>query len=185
MKMHNGILVVGLVCLAGMGGISADRISSTIATDEAAWISSAVVGDQSYSGALFMTEPSSMVRDLDLSDDLKSLTLVNSSGPLGVYEFSSREWKGTPPGLLCLFTPQESDPARHDEISTLGLWKRGIYLSLRQTGSGRTLAATEINASGMVSLDKRTEDANRTQRERSFIAGQMNLSELVEYGRGP
>lgn len=40
---------------------------------------------------------------------------------------------------------------------------------------------TDIDASGMVTLNKGTDTENLTQRERSFIAGQMNISEAVMY----
>jgi len=182
--MQKWMITGGIVILVGISGISADQISSSIATDGTAWISSAVVGDQSYSGLLFMNDPSIVVRELDLSGDLQTLTQINSSGPLGVYEFSSREWKDTPSGLLCLFTPGTANQTRYDEISTLGLLKDGVYVSVRKAGTDKTVAFTDINATGMVSLTKRTEHRNQTQRERSFIAGRMNVSEAVVYGFG-
>jgi hypothetical protein len=161
--------------------MSADLISSSIATDGTAWVSSAVLGEKSYAATLFMNDRSLMNRELDLSGDLQSQTRIQSSGPLGVYEFSAQERKKIPSRVFYVFADQGYNKTRYDEISTLGLWKDGTYISSRQLSGGQTIAITDIDATGMVSLDKKTENVNRTQRERSFVAGHMNISEAVVY----
>ena len=179
--MQKWIAIAGLVCLVGVCGMSADRISSSIATDGTAWVSSAVLGEKSYAATLFMNDRSVMNRELDLSGDVQSQTRIQSSGPLGVYEFSAQERKQIPYGVFCVFADQGYNRTRYDEISTIGLWKDGTYISTRALRGGQTFAVTDIDATGMVSLDKKTENVNRSQRERSFVAGHMNISEAVEY----
>jgi hypothetical protein len=107
MKMQKWIAIAGLVCLVGVCGMSADLISSSIATDGTAWVSSAVLGEKSYAATLFMNDRSVMNRELDLSSDLQSQTRIQSSGSLGVYEFSAQERKKNPSsGVFCVFANQ-------------------------------------------------------------------------------
>ena len=179
--MQKWIAIAGLVCLGCAGGISADLISSSIATDGTAWVSSAVLGEKSYAATLFMNDRSVMNRDLDLTTDLQSQIQIRSSGPVGAYEFSARERKKNPDEFFCVFAERGDNKTRYNEISTRGLWKNGTYISSRQVRGGQTVSITDIDATGMVSLDKKTENENQTQRERSFVAGHMNISEAVAY----
>lgn len=41
---------------------------------------------------------------------------------------------------------------------------------------------TDIDATGIVFISKGEDTINLTQRERSFVSGQMNISEAVDYG---
>jgi hypothetical protein len=185
MKMQKWITAAGLVCLAGVCGMSADLISSSIATDGTAWVSSAVLGEKSYAATLFMNERSVMNRELDFSDPVQAQIRITSSGPVGVYEFSARDRKKIPSEFFCVFAGSGENETGYDAISTLGLWKEGTYLSSRQLRGGQTVSFTGINATGMVSLAKTTENENQSQRERSFVAGQMNITEAVVYEDEP
>jgi len=180
--MQKVLAIAGVVCLLGTGWISADLISSSIKTDGTAWITSALIGDKTYAATLFTSDRSAINREVDFSGDIQAQTQIRSLGPVGVHEFSGQTRTKTRPDFTCLFAESPENKTRYDEISTLGLWSEGTYLSSRSLSGGQTTSMTDIDAAGMVSLSKGTDTINLTQRERSFVAGQMNISEAVDYG---
>lgn len=180
--MQKMIATAIVFCLLGAGWISADLISSSIKTDGSAWISSALIGEKTYATTLFTSDRSAIDREVDFFDTIQAQTRVNSSGPVGVHEFSAQARMNEHPAFACMFADRGSNKTRYDEISTLGLWSAGTYLSSRTIGLRQTGSLTDINGTGMVSLSKGTKSSNLTQRERSFIAGKMNISEAVAYG---
>lgn len=175
------IAIAGIVCLFGIWGMSADMISSSISTDGTAWVSASVLGEKSYAATLFMNDRSAMNRDLVFGQDVQSQTAIQADGPVGVHEFSAQERIHKAPSFLCAFVGKSDNKTRYDEISTLGLWSHGTYLSSRHLRDHETVSMTDINGTGMVSLYKGTDTENLTQREREFVAGQMNISEAVLY----
>jgi hypothetical protein len=181
MKMQKIIAIAGIVCLLGIWGMSADLISSSITTDGTAWVSTSVLGERTYAATLFMNDRSAMSREMVFNQDVQSQTAIRSDGPVGVHEFSAQDRTRKAPAFLCSFADRVDNKTRYDEISTLGLWSNGTYVSSRHLRDEQTVALTDIDAAGMVSLNKRTDTENLTQRERSFIAGQMNISEAVMY----
>jgi len=179
--MQKLIATAGLVCLLGIWGMSADMISSSIATDGTAWVSSAILGEKTYAATLFMNDRSAMNRELVFNQDVQSQTAIRAAGPVGVHEFSAQDRTRQAPVFLCAFADRADNKTRYDEISTLGLWSNGTYVSSRQIRDIQTVGLTNIDATGMVTLNKGTGTENLTQRERSFIAGHMNISEAVMY----
>lgn len=179
--MQKIIAIAGLVCLLGIWGMSADMISSSIATDGTAWVSSAILGEKTYAATLFMNDRSAMNRELVFNQDVQSQTAIRADGPVGVHEFSAQDRTRQAPVFLCSFADSADNKTRYDEISTLGLWSNGTYVSSRQLRDEQSVALTDIDATGMVTLNKGTSTENLTQQERSFVAGHMNISEAVMY----
>lgn len=179
--MREILAIAGLICLLGIWGMSADLISSSISTDGVAWVSSSVLGEKSYAATLFMNDRSAMTREMVVSNGVQTQTAIRSSGPVGVHEFSAQERTSGAQDYLCTFGKRAENKTRYDEISTLGLWSNGTYISSRALRGEQTVSLTDIDATGMVSLNKGTDTLNQTQRERSFVAGHMNISEAVEY----
>ncbi|MCA1915851.1 hypothetical protein [Methanospirillum hungatei] len=67
----------------------ADEISSSIVCEGATWVFSSVQGqDEHYSGSFFTTDLSSLIRILHLGDSVEVLTSQESSGPMGIDEYS-------------------------------------------------------------------------------------------------
>ena len=125
-----------------------------------------------------------MNRELILTDDMQTHTVIRSSEPVVVYEFSAQKRTARVKESLCTFAQRVNNKTRYDEISSLGLWLNGTYISSRALREKQTVSLTDIDATGMVSLSKGTDTKNQTQRERSFVAGHMNISEAVEYEEG-
>ena len=180
--MQKVIALAGVICLLGVGMINADLISSSIATDGTAWVASAVLGDKTYAATIFTNDYSMIAREIDFSQDVQAQTQVKSSGPVGVHEFSAQIRTTGKPDFSCIFAERAINKTRYDEIGTLGLWSNGTYISSRLISGGQTVSLTDIEGTGMVSLRKGTDTSNLSQRERSFVAGHMNISEAVEFG---
>lgn len=175
------IAIAGIVCVMLAGWISADLVSSSISVDGTAWVSSALTGDKTYAGHFFTNDRSTINRDINYQDGIDSETRIQSSGPMALDEFSAQVQGNQKNGFTCVFGDL-SNRTRYDEISTSGLWTFGSYASTRSLDSGLTKAGTRVNGTGMVSLNKMSETQNLTHRERAFAAGDMNISEYVEYG---
>ena len=177
------IAIAGVVCIVCAGWMSADLVSSSIAVDGTSWISSALSGDKIYAGLFFTNDRSTINRNVDFRDGVNSETRILSTGPIGLDEFSSQiQTNRISDESRCVFGVSPDNITRTDEISTSGLWAFGNYSSSRYLGGGLTRAGTRINGDGMVSLGKISRAQNLTHRERAFVAGEMNVSEFVEYG---
>jgi hypothetical protein len=98
-----------------------------------------------------------------------------------VHEFTAQDRTRQALAFLCSFADRADNKTRYDEISTLELWSNGTYLSSRQLRDEQSVALTDIDATGMVTLNKGTGTENLMQQERSFVAGHMNISEAVMY----
>lgn len=179
--MQKIVALAGILCILFAGFMSADMVSSSISVDGTSWISSALTGDKIYAGLIFTNDRSTINRNVDFRDGIITDTRVKSTGPIGLDEFSSQVQTGKKDGFTCVF----GDPvnkSRYDEISTSGLWSYGSYTSARSLNGGLTKAGTQLDGVGMVSLGKISDTPNLTHREREFVAGDMNVSEYVEYG---
>jgi hypothetical protein len=181
--MQKILAMAGVVCIATAAMIAGDIVTSRVSVDGSAWISSAVTGDTTYSGNFMTNERAIISRIVDFSDGISAQTRAVSSGPLGIGEFSS-QFQNTGPQEIkpCVFLASPEQNTRYDEISTSGLMKAGDYQSIRVSGNGISRGSTNLQGDGMVSLKKASDTGNMSHRERSVIAGEMNVSEFVEYG---
>jgi len=97
------LVIVGIVCLALAGWMSADLITSSISVDGSSWIKSSVTGDRSYAGLMFTTDQSTVTRSIDFSKTLDTQTRISSNGPLGVSEYSEQTTTPKDEFWRCLF----------------------------------------------------------------------------------
>lgn len=179
--MQKIVALAGILCIMFAGFMSADMVSSSIMVDGTSWISSALTGDKTYAGLIFTNDRSTINRNVNFKDGIITDTRVKSTGPMGLDEFSSQVKTGKKDGFTCVFEVP-INKSRYDEISTSGLWSYGSYTSARSLDNGMTRAGTQLDGVGMVSLSKISETQNQTHHERGFVAGDMNVSEYVEYG---
>ena len=185
MKMRKILVIVGIVCVAFAGCISADLISSSIAVDGSSWIRSSLTGDKTYAGLLFTSDQSTVTRMIDFSKDLDTTTRISSTGQVGVTEYTAQAFTPGSEIWRCMFADDDDPEIREDEIETRGIWSAGNYTAVREMSEDLTSGSVDISGTGMVSLGKRTDTTNWTQNERSVAAGRMNISEYVEYGSDP
>jgi hypothetical protein len=148
------LAVSGIVCLLGAGWISTDLISSSIKTDGSTWIIFALTGEKTYAAILFTSDRSAINWEVGFSGDIQAQTQIRSLGQIGVHEFSGQAWTNNRPDFTCLVMEGPENKARYDEISTLGLWLEGAYLSSKSISGGKTNSITDIDTAGMVSLSK-------------------------------
>jgi len=111
--------------------------------------------------------------------------LVDSSGPAGIYEYSSHLVNETETDDSCVFRSRENQTAfRLDRIETLGLLRSGVYVSDRELSGAQTIGRTAISGTGMVLTEAVSEEQNKTQTSSAHVAGRMNLSEWFWFGGG-
>ena len=103
--MDRAYVLAGCLILLFAGFIGADSISSTIICDGAAFVSSSVMGQgQTYAASLFTTHLSSLFRDIQVRNgDVKTRVVAESSGPMGIDEFSGRAANNTWRKEGCVF----------------------------------------------------------------------------------
>lgn len=154
------ITIAGVVCLVFAAGMLADMVSSSIAVDGIAWVSSALAGDKTYAGHFFTNDRLTIYRDINYQDGIETETRIQSYGPMALDEFSAQVQSDKKNGFTCVFG-DSSNRTQYDEISTAGLWSFGSYASARSLDSGLTKAGTRIDGDGMVSLRK-ISDTQRT-----------------------
>lgn len=186
--MNRVIILLGcMVLLMGPLVCHADSITSSIVCNGASWVSSSVIGQgQSYAAHLFTTDVASLLRSMSFRDGIAVSTSGQSSGPMGIEEYSGQVVNGTDEGSGCLFVENLNDSVRRDEIQSSGLLSRGAYVSNRVLGEG-TRARYLVNGSGIFLTRALSDDGNRSVSFGSDVAGVMNVSEQVmfgdEYGR--
>ena len=127
----SGFIILFLVCWIEF----ADEILSLIQCDGATWVSSSVQGkDEHYSGSFFTTDLSSLMRILHLSDSVEVFTSQESSGPMGIDEYSDLGMNVSADNSRCLFTHPGNVTVGRSEIVTSGLLSGGRYVSTRELG---------------------------------------------------
>ena len=164
--------------------VYADTFSSVISCDGAIWASSSVIGQtETYTASLFTTDLATLIRELNVGQDkkIRTITEINSSGSLGIDEYSEKvtETRGKLPE--CLFIPDKNSTFRRDKTSYTGLMQTGTYSSSRIIDQG-SIAKTGVNGTGLVISRAESEDENLTNIHSSDVAGNMSLMEVFRLG---
>lgn len=172
-----------LLLIAGLVG--ADSVSSTIVCDGATWVSSSVIGQgQTYAATLFTTNLATLMRDLQVKDgNVKTGARAQSSGPMGIDEYSGQVTNQTERTDGCVFELPVNRTNTRDEIMYTGLMGSGVYASARGLRSDVTSSTTMINGSGLVLARASSKDntGNETTHS-SDVAGNMNMTERIVFG---
>lgn len=178
------ILLLSLVFLV-FGSVCADSISSSIVSTGASWVSSSVIGPgNTLTQSLFTTDPALILRDLIVHDDVQEKTLVRSTGPMGIDEYSFQTSNQTVDSSVCLFDLPENHSIGYQETRALGLLQKGIYSSSRSMGypDENSRFILELNGTGMILTRAETSDTNHTLTHASDVAGEMNITEIMQFG---
>ena len=174
---------IGCILLLIAGFVGADSISSTIMCDGASWVSSSVIGQgQTYAAHLFTTSIASIIRELQVNDGkVEAVTVADSSGPMGIDEYSGQEANQTPKKSGCVFEISENRTRIEDEIRYTGLMKSGLYTSARDLTSSETSATTMINGTGMILARASSQDQSNETTHTSDVAGRLNMTERIVF----
>lgn len=178
------ILLLSLVFLV-FGSVCADSISSSIVSTGASWVSSSVIGPgNTLTQSLFTTDPALILRDLIVRDGVQEKTLVRSTGPMGIDEYSFQTSNQTVDSSVCLFDLPKNPSIGYQETRALGLLQDGIYTSSRTMDSPGDTSRyiLELNGTGMMLTRAEASDTNQTLTHASDVAGEMNMSEAVQFG---
>ena len=183
--MDRAYVLAGCLILLFAGFVGADSISSTIICDGAAFVSSSVMGQgQTYAASLFTTHLSSLFRDIQVRNgDVKTRVVAESSGPMGIDEFSGRAANNTWRKEGCVFSDYENRTEAMGEIMHTGLMRSGIYVSARDIKPVGVLSDTLINGSGMFLVRASSKDPGNETIHSSDIAGNMNMTERIVFGK--
>ncbi|WP_373839354.1 hypothetical protein [Methanospirillum sp.] len=180
--MNQGLILAGCIMLLFAGLVGADSISSTIICDRAAFVSSSVFGQgQSYASNLFTTDPAALMRSLIIGDSVQVSTTGQSSGPMGIDEYSGQVVNRSGNNIFCLPDEGTGISLRTDEIRVSGLLTSGKYVSGRILGKN-TSAMYLVNGSGIFLTRAYSNDKNRSVTFGSDVAGAMNVSEKIVFG---
>ncbi|MDD1724965.1 MAG: hypothetical protein LUQ07_07535 [Methanospirillum sp.] len=179
----SGYALLACAILAGAGLAFADSATSSIVCTGAAWVSSSVISQgQTYAASLFTTDPAVLFRELSAGKMVKVTTDARSSGPMGIDEYSGQTVNRTGDNSECLFEEAGNRSLRRDEIRTFGLLSNGTYHSVRGLNA-ETSALTMMNGTGLVLTRGESSDGNRTITSASDVAGQLNISEQMVFGK--
>jgi len=174
----SGFIILFLLSPVGF----ADEISSSIQCDGATWVSSSVQGqDEHYSGSFFTTDLSSLMRILHLGDSVEVFTSQESSGPMGIDEYSDRGSNASDEASRCMFTLPGNVTVGRSEIMASDLLSGGRYVSSRER-SDVFGARFQVNGSGLLLTRAVSDDGNRTVRFGSDVGGMMNVTERMVLG---
>ena len=175
---------IGCILLLIAGFVGADSISSTIMCDGASWVSSSVIGQgQTYAAHLFTTSIASIIRELQVNNGkVETVSIADSSGPMGIDEYSGKEGNQTSAPNGCVFDISENRTWRKDEIRYTGLMKSGLYTSARDLTSSETSAITMINGTGMILARASSQDQSNETTHTSDVAGRLNMTERIIFG---
>lgn len=183
--MNKAITLLCCSIIIGTGVVVyADTLSSVISCDGAIWVSSSVIGEtETYAVGFFTTDLATLLTDLDVGKNRKisTNTEINSSGSLGIDEYSEKvtETRGKLPE--CLFIPENNSTFRRDKTSYTGLMQTGTYISGRLVDK-ETVAKTGLNGTGLLLSRAISEDENLTETHSSDVAGNMSLMEVFRLG---
>lgn len=182
--MNWAYILTGCAMLLIAGFVGADSVSSTIVCDGATWVSSSVIGQgQTYAATLFTTNLATLMRDLQVNDgDVKAGTIAQSSGPMGIDEYSGQVTNETPMRNGCVFEESENRTMTKDQIMYTGLMGSGVYASARNLKSSETSSTTMINGSGLVLARASSKDQFNETTHTSDVAGTMNMTERIVFG---
>ena len=94
-------------------------------------MSSSVIGQgQTYAATLFTTNLATLMRDLQVKDgNVKTGTVAESSGPMGIDEYSGQVTNQTDRSAGCVFELPVNRTNTRDEIMYTGLMGSGVYAS--------------------------------------------------------
>ena len=175
---------IGCILLLIAGFVGADSISSTIMCDGASWVSSSVIGQgQTYAANLFTTSIASIMRELQVNDGkVKVVTVADSSGPMGIDEYSGQAGNQTPAQSGCVFGTSETRTRTQDEIRYTGLMMTGLYASSRDLTLSETSATTMVNGTGMILARASSQDQGNETTHASDVAGRLNMTEQIVFG---
>lgn len=183
--MNRACVLLGCALLFVAGFVGADSVSSTIVCDGATWVSSSVIGQgQTYAATLFTTNLATLMRDLQVKDgNVKTGTVAESSGPMGIDEYSGQVTNQTDRSAGCVFELPVNRTNTRDEIMYTGLMGSGVYASARNLKSSETSSTTMINGSGLVlaRASARDNSGNETTHT-SDVAGNLNMTERIVFG---
>ena len=169
------LLIAGFVCCA-------DKITSSISSNGAVWVSSSVIGPgQTYAASIFTSDVATLMRDLQIGSKVQTSTVARSSGPMGIDEYSSQFTNETANSDNCVFEVQNVTNSQ-DEISYLGLLTNGTYGSSRTLRSSETSATTLVNGSGMILARASSDDGINQTAHASDAAGDLNMTERIQFG---
>lgn len=182
--MNWACILTGCVLLLIAGLVGADSVSSTIVCDGATWVSSTVIGQgQTYAATLFTTNLATLMRDLQVKDgNVKTGTIAESSGPMGIDEYSGQVTNQTGRSAGCVFEVTENRTNSRDEIMYTGLMGSGVYASARNLKSSETSSTTMINGSGLVLARASSKDQGNETTHTSDVAGNLNMTERIIFG---
>ena len=182
-EMNRGC-VIGCILLLIAGFVGADSISSSIMCDGASWVSSSVIGQgQTYAAHFFTTSIASLMRELQVKDgSVKTVTVADSTGPMGIDEYSGQAMNQTPAHTGCLFEISENRTNTQDEITYTGLMMTGVYASSRDLKSTRTSGTTMVNGTGMILARASSQDQTNESFHASDVAGRLNMTERIIFG---
>ena len=180
--MNRGVVGAGCFMLLIAGFVGADSISSTIVCDGATWVSSSVLGQgQTYAASLFTTNFAYLMRDLTVNKagEVKTGTVVDSTGPLGIDEYSGQITNQSPEKNQCLFETQGNQTRKEDQIRYMGLMTDGVYSSARTLTGSETSSLALINGSGIVLSRAKSTDGENETTHGSDVAGHLNMTEHI------
>lgn len=177
-------VLTGCAMLLIAGFVGADSVSSTIVCDGAIWVSSSVIGQgQTYAATLFTTNLATLMRDLQVKDgNVKTGTVAQSSGPMGIDEYSGQVTNESPVRAGCVFETSENRTMTKDQIMYTGLMGSGVYASSRNLKSSETSSTTMINGSGLVLARASSQDPGNETTHTSDVAGNLNMTERIVFG---
>jgi hypothetical protein len=181
---HQYVVLSIFLFLIVSGFVCADSVSSSIVCDGASWVSSSVTGpDTSISQSLFTTDPALILRDLTVGETVQTRILARSAGPMGIDELSSTQSNQIDDPRYCLFDiPKNQSSGRH-ETSVLGLLRQGVYSSsgsVHPDDTSRFLL--DVNGTGIILTRAVSSGTNQTVTQGSDVAGEMNMTEVMQFG---
>ena len=186
--MNREYVALGFILLLIAGFVGADSISSTIVCNGASWVSSSVVRQgHTYAAHLFTTDLTSLIRDLTITGagQVQTRTIADSSGPMGIDEYSGQMSNATPEDDRCVFDHSLNRTGDHTRIRYLGLLGDGMYASSRTLSSSGTSASTMVNGTGMVLARAVSGDGSNETTHGSDVAGRLNMTEEIIFGGLP
>ncbi|MDD1729243.1 MAG: hypothetical protein LUQ50_09240 [Methanospirillum sp.] len=170
-----------LIC----GGSNGDVMSSSTVCDGSYWThSTAMDKNQTYKISIFTTNLAQIDREVQSTNGVVSSTMVNSSGSLGIDEYTNH--LRNPDEIespLCVFNPSEIIGPIFDEITVSGLLDNTEYISSRMANSDdKTSAKTLINGSGLIIIGKHSSNESAILDDLTSIHGKMKVLDYVEFG---
>ena len=182
--MNWAYILTGCIMLLIAGFVGADSVSSTIVCDGATWVSSSVISQgQTYAASLFTTNLAVLMRDLKINNGEVAVdTMADSSGPMGVDEYSGQVTNKTERQTGCVFDESPNRTRTQDEIMYMGLMGSGTYASARDLKSSEMTSITMMNGSGIMLARASSRDALNETRHTSDVAGNMNVTERIIFG---